>query len=138
MRGLKFTRKSLLSLTCLSHLAWGAWIEMEKLGEIVQGYCKSHLAWGAWIEIALMKCNQYVIGSHLAWGAWIEIYTAKHERSAQVCRTSHGVRGLKFVISMVFTLTKMSHLAWGAWIEIFISNEWKRLIDVAPRMGCVD
>ena len=33
-------------------------------------------------------------------------------------RTSHGVRGLKFLSRQTFNAKFSSHLAWGAWIEI--------------------
>ena len=59
---------------------------------------ESHLTRGAWIEIF----DKYVLyipqaPSHLTRGAWIEI-SAQYPRS-DICksRTSHEVRGLKFV-----------------------------------------
>ena len=35
-----------------------------------------------------------------------------------ICRTSHGVRGLKFAVTVNSFNYVASHLAWGAWIEM--------------------
>ncbi len=53
--------------------------------------------------------------SHPAWGAWIEISTM----------------GLSEDDSE-------SHPAWGAWIEITVWKTAYSVVQVAPRMGCVD
>ena len=102
---------------CRSHLAWGAWIEM--LGLIVIGASStSHLAWGAWIEIIALFPLFARFVSHLAWGAWIEIYRSSEMCIAKPRRTSHGVRGLKSYSVKGKVFERLSHLAWGAWIEM--------------------
>ena len=79
----------------------------------------SHLAWGAWIEmLSILVLVFSVVASHLAWGAWIEISVFEDCVVGEQCRTSHGVRGLKFLCSRVVSVLPTSHLAWGAWIEI--------------------
>ena len=41
--------------------------------------------------------GRYFIGSHLTRGAWIEILGDTVTTVEQVCRTSHEVRGLKYI-----------------------------------------
>ena len=54
--------------------------------------------------------------SHPAWGAWIEI----------ALEAGHAVNAVE------------SHPAWGAWIEMIETSFVNGLVNVAPRMGCVD
>ena len=79
----------------------------------------SHLAWGAWIEIDKIIYQLAEGVSHLAWGAWIEISGIVAEFADGISRTSHGVRGLKFLSDSDVPDLISSHLAWGAWIEIY-------------------
>ena len=76
----------------------------------------SHPAWGAWIEISVYNRPDCKNGSHPAWGAWIEILSPSYTRRTLLCRTPHGVRGLK-LIAMAESVSESA---------------------VAPRMGCVD
>ena len=102
--------------------------------------CKimSHLAWGAWIEISRNISSISAASSHLAWGAWIEMNNSMFRCHAQFRRTSHGVRGLKYRMLSVSYNAILSHLAWGAWIEICDKVNYDYQRGVAPRMGCVD
>ena len=58
--------------------------------------------------------------------------------TGKVCRTPHGVRGLKFVVPLIKKASSGSHPAWGAWIEICCKMSVAEGSIVAPRMGCVD
>ena len=60
---------------------------------------KSHLTRGAWIEIkiSLVKSIKPYMQSHLTRGAWIEISTIEALPPPDASRTSHEVRGLKYL-----------------------------------------
>ena len=60
---------------------------------------RSHLTRGAWIEIRVpvICCSRYLV-SHLTRGAWIEIGGGGAGAVDKARRTSHEVRGLKYVI----------------------------------------
>ena len=82
--------------------------------------------------------------SHLTRGAWIEIVSSDSGSVSGECRTSHEVRGLKFIGGNLKLIAKSrtshevrglkfakerrrvdnewSHLTRGAWIEIFTSS----------------
>ena len=53
-------------------------------------------------------------------------------------RTPQGVRGLKYVVTVVTVVTQGSHPARGAWIEIMPRRSSSTAPRVAPRKGCVD
>ena len=53
VRGLKLVYFCTTISAILSHLAWGAWIEIPRKSWIVW-VLESHLAWGAWIEMSGM------------------------------------------------------------------------------------
>ena len=55
-----------------------------------------------------------------------------------VCRTPHGVRGLKSVTIIHRVAVHASHPSRGAWIEIRIGYICISLVIVAPLTGCVD
>ena len=56
-----------------SHPARGAWIEIARVGKMVE-IVESHPARGAWIEMFAVPCIVNAIyASHPARGAWIEI-----------------------------------------------------------------
>ena len=97
-----------------SHLTRGAWIEIiaEGNGAISTG---SHLTRGAWIEIFCRCVTYLLLWSHLTRGAWIEIAILLWLAKSEQCRTSHEVRGLK-------------------WMESIYGN----YIYVAPHTRCVD
>ena len=83
----------------MSHLTRGAWIEIAgKVVNVAEGL-ESHLTRGAWIEIvrlsAILRDRSL---SHLTRGAWIEITKNALIFKLCVCRTSHEVRGLKFLL----------------------------------------
>ena len=52
--------------------AWGAWIEIKLLSNLLRTL-RSLPAWGAWIEITIISFAEAVWKSLPAWGAWIEI-----------------------------------------------------------------
>ena len=56
--------------------------------------------------------------SHLTRGAWIEIIENLFFGDFIPSRTSHEVRGLKYLNSGKKIDIRMSHLTRGAWIEI--------------------
>ena len=56
--------------------------------------------------------------SHLTRGAWIEIETWIDLEAQYRSRTSHEVRGLKYVIIVNNPFDRRSHLTRGAWIEM--------------------
>ena len=77
----------------------------------------SHPSWGAWIEIPQVDLNTTNARvSHPSWGAWIEISVNGRAERVGICRTPHGVRGLKLGLAL--------HVGYPA--------------GVAPLMGCVD
>ena len=53
-------------------------------------------------------------------------------------RTSHEVRGLKYLVYAVRDLEPASHLTRGAWIEIQSANPTYQRSRVAPHTRCVD
>ena len=55
----------------------------------------SHPARGAWIEIPCAYLRIRYLESHPARGAWIEITWSLPNPNRFICRTPHGVRGLK-------------------------------------------
>ncbi len=143
----------------MSHLAWGAWVEMPKT-EAGYRTIPSHLAWGAWVEITIKSIcwNRWL---HVAprmrcvsWNLFMErLLKSKAVAPRMRCvswnylkysllrlsrsRTSHEVRELKCQCQRWIVLATMSHLAWGAWVEI--STNWlhRHKSCVAPRMRCV-
>ena len=71
MRGLKVINGR-MACKCKSHLAQGAWIEVE-LVDFVISIVTSHLARGAWIEVGKVQRSVTAkLKSHLARGAWIK------------------------------------------------------------------
>ena len=103
-------------------------------------YCVilSHLAWGAWIEMQyiILCTREPTVAPRMRCVDWnlMPICNLKPPCS----RTSHEVRGLKLRGKGYYLITVSSHLAWGAWIEISVVA-WRNLAEiVAPRMRCVD
>ena len=56
--------------------------------------------------------------SHLTRGAWIEMLSVSRVSGAAPSRTSHEVRGLKYIPVPQRYPNRQSHLTRGAWIEI--------------------
>ena len=83
-----------------SHLTRGAWIEIILIIRIGGTLSRSHLTRGAWIEISVIRpIRKDWLLSHLTRGAWIEIIFPPAKTGIRYSRTSHEVRGLKFVPS---------------------------------------
>ena len=109
---------SIITLLIVSHLTRGAWIEIAW-----QVLCfhpaPSHLTRGAWIEMSrgTMDClNVACRTSHEVRGLK---YVHHCERCLPFrCRTSHEVRGLKYQQTPPCQQLDESHLTRGAWIEI--------------------
>ena len=78
----------------------------------------SHLTRGAWIEMKSYDKNLWKYRSHLTRGAWIEIPSVITTLLSAECRTSHEVRGLKYLTVLKALIALWSHLTRGAWIEI--------------------
>ena len=81
---------------------------------------RSHLTRGAWIEIindsATLK-RIYRRTSHEVRGLkYLIILRIQPEKR----RTSHEVRGLKFPVGIIMMYGQLSHLTRGAWIEIIV------------------
>ena len=162
VRGLKWSFYYLLYMCYKSHLTRGAWIEMCYRQRRTRYSRPSHLTRGAWIEIGITEAIPAVsFLSHLTRGAWIEIALASYELLLAVCRTSHEVRGLKYLwrrirtcgfavaphtrcvdwnmkLFMLITIAFSSHLTRGAWIEIAVSPKPPIVLVVAPHTRCVD
>ena len=125
----------------MSHLTRGAWIEIAYLRRdavrqlrrtshevrglkwqsclFAAGARSSHLTRGAWIEILFSdRFYTALIVSHLTRGAWIEMEICQAPYHINRRRTSHEVRGLKFLLIIIITSILQSHLTRGAWIEI--------------------
>ena len=56
----------------------------------------------------------------------------------ETCRTSHEVRGLKYILKFINSRLITSHLTRGAWIEIIPKGEKGEKGNVAPHTRCVD
>ena len=78
----------------------------------------SHLVWGAWIEILMLVFRKFLISSRTSYGVRGLKYYSAVGGSFRICRTSYGVRGLKLQQQEMEGCKKRSHLVWGAWIEI--------------------
>ena len=141
VRGLKCSRPWIIINVFRSHLTRGAWIEMtlslmKQSGNDVAPHTRC-VDWNTEIT----KNNYHNIESHLTRGAWIEMVFACMRLSPTRSRTSHEVRGLKYLISRINHLSTfvaphtrcvdwniiirkhlhlpfLSHLTRGAWIEI--------------------
>ena len=53
-------------------------------------------------------------------------------------RTPHGVRGLKYFVIVFQRIRQQSHPSRGAWIEIAVYTVSASISAVAPLTGCVD
>ena len=121
----------------------------------------SHLTRGAWIEILLLLITLAIIGvaPHtrcVDWNKRVLRFSLRFQR-----RTSHEVRGLKYLYHKGTTELPKSHLTRGAWIEIiyfcsfyhafrcrtshevrglkFYNNRGQFMLQtVAPHTRCVD
>ena len=145
---------------CLSHLTRGAWIEIVARWLLLIASVRrtSHEVRGLKLK---WFCNFFVhVWSHLTRGAWIEMMywlnicrldsVAPHTRCVDwnsnelnvvlfhSCRTSHEVRGLKFLLLVPFLEYVGSHLTRGAWIEILFRWNRRHLVMVAPHTRYVD
>ena len=78
----------------------------------------SHPSRGAWIEICPWGSRLPSVSSHPSRGAWIEIALSAVPLLGRLCRTPHGVRGLKSPGCSVPFVPVLSHPSRGAWIEI--------------------
>ena len=144
-----------------SHPSRGAWIEMclparrpplpgrrtphgvrglkSLPTSIVSNFFMSHPSRGAWIEIRIFRGMQVLdLWSHPSRGAWIEIFCTRLPVPASLCRTPHGVRGLKYLLHHSLCAAVPSHPSRGAWIEIFFCCFLLSFDPVAPLTGCVD
>ena len=124
----------------MSHPSRGAWIEMLMVGKVLRTWCRtphgvrglkyerayrpiqhavqSHPSRGAWIEMLTVPLLTAAAASHPSRGAWIEMILSFHLFNDPMCRTPHGVRGLKFVQLLIHVGDDGSHPSRGAWIEI--------------------
>ena len=87
-------------------------------------YCPALVAWCA--------------GSHPSRGAWIETTVRSHVSAQLVCRTPHGVRGLKLDVRNITRDEGLPHPSRGAWIETPCMIAFTTPVAVAPLTGCVD
>ena len=108
----------------LSHPAWGAWIEMDTIIELKSHY-RSHPAWGAWIEIGCWNFKRVLWICRTPHG--VRGLKSLNDGACHIspCRTPHGVRGLTLFARQCCSAAHLSHPAWGAWIEMTSAVERK-------------
>ena len=143
VRGLKYSCHPRSPVLYRSHLTRGAWIEITNTSWRSGLWAVApHTRCVDWNSSNLQNPRTKKT-SHLTRGAWIEMQTAAtstalllvapHTRCVdwnrywliiliiRLSRTSHEVRGLKYIILYQATVSKvMSHLTRGAWIEIVV------------------
>ena len=143
--------RSIIIDFCSSHLTRGAWIEIFR-SLLIWNFSKvaphtrcvdwninvpaifvstvwSHLTRGAWIEIAkyIGVDVNYVVAPHTRCVDW-NINTTELNIFL-LGRTSHEVRGLKYLRSCKNENCKESHLTRGAWIEICVSTQQSKAVE---------
>ncbi|SDD50314.1 hypothetical protein SAMN05428987_5020 [Paenibacillus sp. CF095] len=86
--------------------------------KLIRLFSLSNSAWSEWIEIYATQKGPADIGSNSAWSEWIEISIMIWNIYYFICRTPHGVRGLKLDGYDLSKRQVKSHSSWSAWIEI--------------------
>ena len=89
-----------------------------------------------WNDNFNIWCYFTIVAPHtrcVDWNSLPESYVAGRK-----CRTSHEVRGLKYLVYKNSNTWLKSHLTRGAWIEIDPEGCYRPSNEVAPHTRCVD